>query len=297
MIRFKKLKAKAFIVLIVTSASAPGAVCQNLAYKDTAILQEVTFTNDRVHSVRMGEERVTALEAKNLPAVLGEVDIIKVLQLKPGVKSAGEGMAGFYVRGGGADQNLVRLDGIPIYNANHLLGLFSIFNNDGVQEAKLYKSAYPAAYGGRLSSVLDVTSKKAAMDTASYGGGIGLLSSRLFAATPLKKGKSSIIVCARRTYLDLITNPINHANKDREKYKPIPSYYFTEFNVRSDWKINKHNSAWATAYRGSDHFNSLSKSYPANFGWGNTGASVNLKSQVTEENLATEFFLLFGIQV
>jgi hypothetical protein len=260
----------------------------------TTILQEVVVMKSRINNIQMGDETVTALEAKSLPAVLGEVDIIKVLQLKPGVKSAGEGLAGFYVRGGGADQNLVRLDGVPIYNANHLLGLFSIFNNDAIQDAKLYKSAYPAEAGGRLSSVLDVTSKKADMDSFHISGGVGLLSSRLSAETPIKKGKSSIIVCARRTYLDPITNSINNMNKGKEDYKPIPGYFFSEYNLRSDWKINARNSAWATAYLGSDRFNSDTKDYPAKFSWGNSSASFNWRSLINDNTSVTSSIFYSG---
>ncbi len=128
------LAAKAMMILLFLTLSLKySAYSQHNANADTSILQEVIITNNSAHNkvrrVQMGEEMVTSLEAKNLPAILGEVDIVKILQLKPGVKNAGEGLAGFYVRGGGADQNFVTLDGIPIYNANHLLGLFSIFNN------------------------------------------------------------------------------------------------------------------------------------------------------------------------
>jgi outer membrane cobalamin receptor len=249
---------------------------------DTSILQQVIITNNsaynKVRSSQMGEELVSAMEAKNLPAILGEVDIVKILQLKPGVKNAGEGLAGFYVRGGGADQNLVTLDGVPIYNANHLLGLFSIFNNDAIQDVRLYKSAYPAKYGGRLSSVLDVTSRPASMDSFSIRGGVGLLSSRLSVESPIKKGKSSIVISARRTYLDLITNKINNLNRDKENYENIPAYSFSEFNLRSDFRINARNTIWTTAFLGADNFYSSTEDYPVKFRWGNQGASLNWKS-------------------
>lgn len=277
------LTAKATIVLFVLTLSvSPDAVAQRAAKADTSVLQQVTITNNssynKVRNVQMGEEVVTAMEAKNLPAILGEVDIVKILQLKPGVKNAGEGLAGFYVRGGGADQNLVSLDGIPIYNANHLLGLFSIFNNDAIQDVRLYKSAYPAKYGGRLSSALDVTSRQGSMDSMSIRGGVGLLSSRLSVEAPIKKGSSSVILSARRTYVDLLTSKLNEINKDKENYEKIPAYYFSEFNLRSDWKINSRNTAWATAYLGADNFSSNAKDFPAKFRWGNTGASFNWRS-------------------
>lgn len=245
-------------------------------------LQEVIVTgnslNNKVRNTQMGMETISAVEARNLPAILGEVDIIKVLQLKPGVKNAGEGMAGFYVRGGGADQNLITLDGIPIYNANHLLGLFSIFNNDAVNDAKLFKAAYPSKYGGRLSSVLDVYSKQGSMDSLSVSGGVGLLSSRLSVETPIKKGSSSIIVSARRTYLDLIINTINNINKDKEGYEKIPSYLFSEINIRTDWKINSNNTLWSTTYLGGDDFKLDAKDFPSKFKWGNKALAFNWRS-------------------
>jgi len=267
---------------------------QLLMTANAATLQEVLVTTSPLHNIRMGEETVTAFEAKNLPAVLGEVDIVKILQLKPGVKGAGEGMAGFYVRGGGADQNLVRLDGVPIYNPNHLLGLFSIFNNDIIQDARLYKSGYPAEFGGRLSSVLDVTSRRATADSLIVGGGIGLLSSRLFAEAPIQKGKSSVIVSARRTYLDLITNSLNRLNRNKPGYKPIPGYYFSEYNLRSDWKINARNNAWATAYLGSDNFSSDTKDYPASLRWGNRSASFSWRSLLNDSTTLTSAVFYSG---
>ncbi len=247
-----------------------------------ATLEQVVVTSHsphtKIHSVQMGTEVVTALEAKYLPAILGEVDIIKILQLKPGIKSAGEGMAGFYVRGGGADQNLITIDGIPIYNANHLLGLFSIFNNDAIREAKIYKSAYPSQYGGRLSSILDVSTRRGSMDSMSVSGGIGLLSSRLSVESPIQKGRSSIIVSARRTYLDLIANLLNSINKDKEDYENIPAYFFSEINMRTDWKVGSRHSAWLTAYLGRDDFKLDAKDFPSKFQWGNKAFSFNWKS-------------------
>ncbi len=265
------------------------------ALPKVSTLEEVIISNSspltKMRSSQMGTEMVTALEAKYLPAILGEVDVIKILQLKPGVKNSGEGMAGFYVRGGGADQNLVTLDGIPIYNANHLLGLFSIFNNDAIRDAKLYKSAYPSRYGGRLSSVLDVVTKQGSMDSFSVSGGIGLLSSRLSVESPIQKGKSSIIVSARRTYLDLIVNTLNRINQDKKNYENIPAYHFSEINIRSDWKINSKHFIWITAYVGEDDFSLDAKDFPAKFRWGNKALSFNWKSNLNNRSsIATNVF-------
>jgi len=245
-------------------------------------LQEVVVTNNyaaqRVRSIQMGSEVISSAEAKRLPAILGEVDIIKVLQLKPGVKSAGEGLAGFYVRGGGADQNLILIDNAPVYNPNHLLGLFSVFNNDAVNEVKLYKAAYPASYSGRLSSVLDVSMRAGSLDTLSVTGGIGLLSSRLSVEAPIKKGTSSVIVSGRRTYFDIFTNAINKVKKGDAEFQTIPAYFFSDLNLRSDWKLNNNNLIWATAYWGSDNFSAPSEKSTGKFTWGNKTVSLNWRT-------------------
>ncbi len=250
--------------------------------RDIGTLQEVVVTNNyaaqRVRSIQMGAEVISSAEAKRLPAILGEVDIIKVLQLKPGVKSAGEGLAGFYVRGGGADQNLILIDNAPVYNPNHLLGLFSVFNNDAVNEVKLYKAAYPASYSGRLSSVLDVSMRAGSLDTLSFTGGIGLLSSRLSVEAPIKKGRSSVIISGRRTYFDIFTNAINRVKKNDPEFQIIPQYFFSDLNLRSDWKLNNNNLIWATAYWGSDNFSAPSEESTGKFTWGNRTASINWRT-------------------
>lgn len=245
-------------------------------------LDKVTVTgnnpNTRVRAVLMGTEEISAAEARKLPAILGETDILKILQMKTGVKNAGEGLSGMYVRGGSADQNLMLFDGVPIYNANHLMSLFSTFNNEAISRAVLYKSSYPAKYGGRLSSVIEVQSRQGSMDSMSVSGGIGMLSSRVSIESPLQKGRSSIIVSGRRTYFDLITKTINKANKGKEDYQQIPDYFFNDFNVRADWKINNSNTVWVTGFIGKDHFHSLADDFAASLIWGNKSASLNWKS-------------------
>lgn len=197
---------------------------------DIVVLEAVIVTDNavlaKVNDIQMGTVAITAMEARKLPSILGEVDIIKLLQLKPGVKNAGEGLAGFYVRGGGADQNLVLIDNAPVYNPNHLLGLFSIFNVDAVRDVKLYKSGYPAEYSGRLSSVLDISMRPGSMDSLSVSGGLGILSSRLSIEAPIVKGKASIIVSGRRTYFDLFTKAINRYKQGDSSFDPIPAYFF-----------------------------------------------------------------------
>jgi len=264
---------------------------------DILMLEEVVVIENgvtaRVKAIQMGTVAITAVEARKLPSFFGEVDIIKLLQLKPGVKNGGEGMAGFYVRGGGADQNLILIDNAPVYNPNHLLGLFSIFNVDAVHDVKLYKAGYPAEYGGRLSSVMDVSMRSGSLDSFSVSGGLGALSSRVSIESPLVKGKSSIVISARRTYFDIFTKAINRYKAGDSTFDRIPGYFFSDLNLRTDWKLNENNSIWATGYLGSDNFKSPPEEESSlKFTWGNRTASINWKSIVSHntEIISTLFY-------
>lgn len=272
--------------------------------KDMILLEAVIVTENavlsKVKDIQMGTVSITAVEARRLPSILGEVDIIKLLQLKPGVKTAGEGLAGFYVRGGGADQNLILIDNAPVYNPNHLLGLFSVFNVDAVRDVKLYKGGYPAEYSGRLSSVLDVTMKPGSMDSFSVSGGLGILSSRLSVESPIVKGKSSITVSGRRTYFDIFTNAINNYKESDSTFEPIPSYFFSDFNVRADWKLNENNFLWATGYVGKDNFRSPpDDESTVRFTWGNKTASLNWRSLIAKKTqvVSTLFYSNYEYQL
>src|SRR5436853_4892757 len=149
----------------------------------------------------MGKVDLTMTQIRNIPAFMGEVDLLKAIQLLPGVRNAGEGNAGFYVRGGGPDQNLIILDDAVVYNPGHLFGFFSVFNSDAIKNVSLIKGGMPAQYGGRLSSVVDVTMKDGNLNKLEIEGGIGLVASRLSIQGPLKKNKASFIISARRTYI------------------------------------------------------------------------------------------------
>src|SRR5215471_3478612 len=155
----------------------------------------------------MGKMDLSMSQIKNIPAFMGEVDLLKAIQLLPGVRNAGEGNAGFYVRGGGPDQNLIMLDDAVVYNTGHLFGFFSIFNSDAIKNVSLIKGGMPAQYGGRLSSVLDITMKEGNMNKFQVEGGIGTISSRISIQGPIKKQKASFIVSARRTYIDVLVKP------------------------------------------------------------------------------------------
>ena len=179
---------------------------------------------EKLKTTQMGVEHISIREAKLLPALFGEVDILKTLQLKPGVQSGGEGTSGLFVRGGSSDQNLVLVDNTVVYNPNHLFGLFSVFNSDAVQSVDLYKSGFPAQFGGRLSSVVDVKLREGDRQHYVATGGVGLISSRLTYEGPINKGKGSFIVSGRRTYFDIFTRAFNKANENKENYSPIPDY-------------------------------------------------------------------------
>ncbi|MFD1874253.1 TonB-dependent receptor [Hymenobacter bucti] len=232
---------------------------------------------EKLETTQMGVEHLTIREAKLLPALFGEVDILKTLQLKPGVQSGGEGSSGIFVRGGSADQNLVLLDNALVYNPNHLFGLFSVFNSDAVQSVDLYKSGFPAQFGGRLSSVIDVKMREGSREKFTVTGGLGLIASRLSLEGPLGKhaagqpAKGSFIVSGRRTYFDIFTRALNRANAGDETAQPIPDYFFHDFSAKANYSLGEKDQVFATGYLGRDvfGFNGFGD-LQANFSWGNT---------------------------
>lgn len=197
--------------------------------------------------VQMSSHLIPMKQIQQIPALLGERDVLKVLQLMPGVKRGNDGSSGFYVRGGGPDQNLILLDDAPVYNANHLFGFFSVFNADALKSVELVKGGFPARYGGRLSSVLDMRMKEGSRDQLHGEVGIGLVSSRFTLEGPLVKDKVSFLVSARRTYIDLLLNPL------------LPSdlglnLYFYDINAKVNWEINAKNRVYLSFYGGRDQF-------------------------------------------
>lgn len=201
-----------------------------------------------VTSTEMGTQALQMAEIKNIPVLFGENDVLKTIQLMPGVKSAGEGNSGFFVRGGGADQNLVLLDEAPVYNASHMLGFFSVFNGDAIRDVKLYKGNMPAEYGGRLSSVLDIKMKEGNLKTYHTTGGIGVISSRLAVEGPIKKDTSSFIIAARRTYADMFLIFAKDTNLKKTKL------YFYDLNLKANYTINENNRVFLSGYFGRDIF-------------------------------------------
>jgi hypothetical protein len=213
---------------------------------------EVTIQADRPQdNIRKAEMSVAKLEIKNIkkiPALMGEVDIIKALQMLPGVQSASEGTSGFSVRGGGIDQNLIILDEATVYNASHLMGFFSVFNNDAIHDVKLYKGDIPANYGGRLSSVMDVRMKEGNNKKLSGMGGIGLISSRLTLEGPVANEKTSFLVSARRTYVDIFFPLFPDTSLKKSQM------YFYDFNLKLNHQINENNRLFLSGYLGRDNF-------------------------------------------
>lgn len=249
---------------------------------------------NKVNRNNMSVERLTSKEAKLLPAIFGEIDIIKVLQLKPGVKSGGEGNAGFYVRGGGVDQNLILVDKAPVYNPNHLFGFFSVFNSDAVQEVELYKAGFPARYGGRLSSVLDVQMKPGDYQTWGVEGGIGLISSRLTVKTPIVKDRAAITLSGRRTYVDVFTRLINNLNKNNPNFDQIPDYFFYDGNVRVDYLVGKKDEISLTGYYGDDFFKFKGQDFGARFGWGNRSLTLGWRHHFSKNLSVNNAYYLSG---
>ncbi|MFO7828983.1 MAG: TonB-dependent receptor [Bacteroidales bacterium] len=237
----------------------------NIVLKEkTKTLDEVVITAERkdnnIAKAEMSTMKIQAKEIKKIPAFMGEVDIIKTIQLMPGVQSASEGSSGFNVRGGSADQNLILLDEATVYNASHLMGFFSVFNNDAIKDVKLYKGDIPAAYGGRLSSLLDIRMKDGNNNEFHANGGIGTVSSRLTIEGPIVKNKGSFIISGRRSYADLMLM----LSSDEEVRKN--QLYFYDLNLKGNYKINDKDRVYLSWYLGRDVFD-----YDNLFGfnWGN----------------------------
>ncbi|MCC9166934.1 TonB-dependent receptor [Pontibacter harenae] len=241
------------------------------------VVIEANTLEQKLNDTRMGVERLSTKEAKLLPALFGEVDLVKTLQLKPGVQSGGEGASGLYVRGGGPDQNLVMVDDAVVYNPSHLLGFFSVFNPDAVRSVELYKGGFPAQYGGRLSSVLEVDMNEGNNESLAASGGLGLISSRLTFDGPIQEGKASFLISARRTYFDVITKQINKLNEGKEDYNQIPDYRFYDLNTKLNYKLGEKDELFLTGYFGRDSFGFDQSGFSFGLDWGNTIGSLQWK--------------------
>ncbi len=232
-------------------------------------IKEVVATanqgNENITSNEMSSNQIDVAKVSSIPVLLGEKDVMKIAQLLPGVKSSGEGNSGFYVRGGGVDQNLILLDDAPIYNASHLLGFFSIINSDAINHVKLYKGAIPAKYGGRLSSVMDIRMKDGNDQKPSVTGGIGLIASKLTLEAPIKKGNGSLLIAGRRTYADLL---LNLASEGALRNSGLAFY---DLNMKANYKLGANDRIFLSGYIGRDK---LGFADIFNFDWGNTTTTL-----------------------
>ena len=238
--------------------------------------QEVVVTarkrDANVKDAQMGKFTLPIERIKSIPAFLGEVDLLKTIQFLPGVRNAGEGSSGLYVRGGGPDQNLILLDDAPVYNTGHLFGFFSIFNADAIKNVSLIKGGMPAQYGGRLSSVLDVSMKEGNNQKLQVDAGLGLIASRLSIQGPIKKNKASFIVSARRTYIDVIAKPFI---KKGSQFSGS-GYYFYDLNAKINYKFSEKDRVYLSGYFGRDVFDFANgkQSLKIKIPWGNSTGTL-----------------------
>ena len=262
-----------------------------LVPSDEALEQVVISTKNKKRNVKttsMGTHRLQVKAVENLPVLLGERDIVKIIQLLPGVKPAGEGQSGFYVRGGNIDENLILLDQAPVYNASHLMGFFSVFNSDALRDAKIYKGHIPARYGSRLSSVLEVRMKEGNDQEFHGQGGIGLISSRLTLEGPIVKNKSSFVVSARRTYADLLMKALT-SDPDIDNTK----LYFYDLNLKANYRFNDNNRIFLSGYFGRDVFGFEESDESAGFNWGNATGTLRF-NHIFNSRLFSNTSLIFS---
>lgn len=237
--------------------------------------------NKNVTDLNVGTMELKMSDIVLLPAFMGEVDIIKTLQLMPGVQSGGEGNGGLYVRGGGPDQNLMLLDDVPVYNASHLFGFFSVFNGDAIENVSLTKGGMPATYGGRLASIVDVELKEGDYKKINVDGGLGLISSRLSIDGPVIKDKLSFIVGGRRTYIDALAQPF--ISKTSSFYGS--GYYFYDFNAKINWRASKKDVISLHGYIGQDKFKfeNRESDFSVEMPWGNSLAGLTWRHSFNDK--------------
>ena len=242
----------------------------NLALLVNGALKEVVISadrpnNDNIVSPQMGVEKLNMAQVNQVPVLLGEKDILKTISLFPGVKSAGEGNTGFYVRGGGADQNLILLDEATVYNASHFFGFFSTFNSDAIKDVSLYKGGMPAEYGGRLSSVLDIKMNEGNNKDYTVQGGLGLISSRIKVEGPIVQNKGSFMVSARRTYIDFFLRASSDSTIRGS------SIYFYDLNAKVNYHFDEKNAIYLSGYFGKDVL-ALKNTFGTD--WGNSTGTI-----------------------
>ncbi len=261
-------------------------------------LQEIVISADKQEpiseEVEMSKIDLSIEQIKNLPALLGEKDVLKVIQLLPGVQKGSEGSSGIYVRGGGPDQNLILLDDATVYNAAHLFGFFSLFNGDALKSVELTKGGFPARYGGRLSSVIDMQMKDGNKEKIHGEIGIGLISSRFILEGPIKKNKVSFLISARRTYIDILAKPF----MKKQDYQI--GYFFYDLNAKLNYILNYKNKLYLSGYFGKDKFylkntgtdeNNNPASSNSSITWGNATATLRWNHLINEKTFSNVSFI------
>jgi hypothetical protein len=272
----------------------------NISLKSSIDLKAIEVVETREVKIeeksQMSVIEIPVSQIKSIPALLGEVDVLKALQLLPGVQSGGEGGSGLYVRGGGPDQNLILLDGAPVYNATHLFGFFSVFNADAIKNVQLTKGGFPARYGGRLSSVIEINMKDGNMKKFQGEGSIGLIASRLTLEGPIWKDRTSFIISGRRTYIDLLSRPFMTP-------EITFGYYFYDLNAKINHKLSEKDHLYLSFYSGDDEFYAFSKdSYLHNgvsyknrsdfsLGWGNATTTLRWNRVITPKLFSNVSFI------
>jgi hypothetical protein len=259
--------------------------------EESIALKEITITGEKNNNNVVQSELISKInvrEIQNIPVILGEKDIMKTIQLLPGVTPAGEGNAGFYVRGGGVDQNLILLDEAPVYNPSHLLGFFSTFNSDAIKDITLYKGGFPAEYGGRLSSVVDIKMSEGNNKKFHLSGGIGIIASRLEIEGPLFKSKGSFMIAARRTYADLFLRLLPRHGADSTASKS--TLYFYDLNIKANYELSSKDRLYFSCYLGRDNFN-LGGALGLN--WGNVTATTRW-NHIINDKIFSNTSLIFN---
>ncbi|OFX49334.1 MAG: collagen-binding protein [Bacteroidetes bacterium GWA2_30_7] len=245
---------------------------------NSELIDEVEIKADaedkNIRSTEMGVVKLDIKEIQSIPVIFGEQDILKTIQLMPGIKAAGEGNSGFYVRGGNIDQNLILLDEAPVYSASHLLGFFSVFNSDAIKDVKMIKGGMPAEYGGRLSSVLDIVMKDGNSKEYEASGGIGLIASRLTVEGPIVKDKGSFIASGRRTYVDMF---LKVSNNERMKKSKL---YFYDLNLKANYRFGANDRLFLSGYFGRDVFGFADL---LNTNWGNATTTLRWNHLFSEK--------------
>ncbi|WP_026629270.1 TonB-dependent receptor [Dyadobacter alkalitolerans] len=264
----------------------------DIALSTATQLNEVIISGRRQdekvsESVQMSQIEIPISQIKKIPAFFGEKDVIRVLQLMPGVQKGTEGQTGLYVRGGGPDQNLIILDDAVVYNASHLFGFFSVFNSDALKSVELTKGGFPARYGGRLSSVVEMNMKEGSKEKLHGEGGIGLISSRLTLEGPLAKKKSSFLISARRTYIDVLAQPLIAQQQAGSDSKVKPGYFFYDLNAKVNYDFGAKNKLYVSGYFGRDKFNIREKSSDSEnrsgLSWGNATATLRWNHLINQK--------------